>query len=298
MKNLIIVTGGAGFVGSNLIEFFINNTNFKIISLDDYSSGSRLNHIKNKRVKYIKGHTKKINKILNRYKKNIHSLFHFGEFARIYKSFKKFYKCFESNTLGSQEVFKFCLDNKIKLIYSATSASLGNKGKDKNLSPYAFTKAKNLELLENLKKWFNFKYEIVYFYNVYGPRHIRDGEMATVIGIFEKQYKKSIPLTVVNPGTQSRRFTHIADTVKICFEAWKKNKCIHYSISHKKSYSIIEVAKLFNSKIKFLPKRPGERYASALTNMSLNNKINKRFGTINLKDYIKSFIRNIKNKKL
>ena len=296
MKNLIIVTGGAGFVGSNLIEFFINNTNFKIISLDDYSSGSRLNHIKNKRVKYIKGHTKKINKILNRYKKNIHSLFHFGEFARIYKSFKKFYKCFESNTLGSQEVFKFCLDNKIKLIYSATSASLGNKGKDKNLSPYAFTKAKNLELLENLKKWFKLKYEIVYFYNVYGPRHIRTGDMATVIGIFEKQYEKNIPLTIVKPGTQSRRFTHIGDTVKVCFESWKKNKCQHYSISSKKSYSIIEVAKLFKSKTKYLSKRSGERYASALTNMSLNNKINKRFGTINLKDYITSFINNIKNK--
>jgi len=296
MKNLIIVTGGAGFVGSNLIEFFIKKTNFKIISLDDYSSGSKLNHIKNKRVKYINGHTKEIKKLLSKYKKNIHSLFHFGEFARIYQSFKKFYKCFASNTLGSQEVFKFCLDNKIKLIYSATSASLGNYGKDKNLSPYAFTKAKNLELLENLKKWFKFKYEIIYFYNVYGPRHIDNGEMATVIGIFENQYKKNIPLTVVKPGTQSRRFTHITDTIKICFEAWKKNKCKHYSISNKKSYSIIEVAKLFKSKTKYLPKRSGERYASALTNMSLNNKINKRFGTINLKDYITSFINNIKNK--
>ena len=296
MKNLIIVTGGAGFVGSNLIETLLKKTKFKIISLDNYSSGKKSNHVKSKRVKYIKENTKEIYKVLNKYKKNIHSLFHFGEFARIYQSFKKFYECFESNTLGTQEVFKFCLDNKIKLIYSATSASLGNKGKDKNLSPYAFTKAKNLELLENLKKWFKFKYEIIYFYNVYGPRQICTGDMATVIGIFENQYEKNKPLTIVKPGTQSRRFTHIADTVKVCFESWKRNKCQHYSISNKKSYSIIEVAKLFKSKTKYLPKRYGERYASALTNMSLNNKINKRFGTINLKDYITSFINNIKKK--
>ena len=294
MKNLIIVTGGAGFVGSNLIEFFIKKTNFKIISLDDYSSGSKLNHIKNKRVKYINGHTKEIKKLLSKYKKNIHSLFHFGEFARIYQSFKKFYKCFASNTLGSQEVFKFCLDNKIKLIYSATSASIGNKGMDKNLSPYAFTKSKNLELLENLKKWFKFKFEIIYFYNVYGPRHICSGEMATVIGIFERLYKKKLPLTVVKPGSQTRRFTHINDTVDVCYEAWKKNRSLHYSISNKKTYSILQVARLFGKKIKFLPNRKGERYASALTNMVFTNKVHKRFGKINLKDYIVSFIKDQK----
>ena len=295
MKKILAVTGGAGFVGSNLIEFFLKKTNFNIISIDNYSTGKKNNQINNPRVSYIKGNTKDINKILNRYKKNIHSLFHFGEFSRIYQSFKKFYECFESNSIGSKEVFKFCLDNKIKLIYSATSASLGNDGKDKNLSPYAFTKAKNLELLENLKKWFGFKYEIIYFYNVYGPKHIRSGVMATVIGIFENLYKKQLPLTVVKPGNQTRSFTHINDTIAVCFEAWKKNKCQHYSISHKKSYSILAVAKLFKSKIKYLPERAGERYASALTNMSLNNKVHKRFGKIHLKDYISSFIKK-KNK--
>ena len=295
MKKILAVTGGAGFVGSNLIEFFLKKTNLNIISIDNYSTGKKNNQINNPRVSYIKGNTKDINKILNRYKKNIHSLFHFGEFSRIYQSFKKFYECFESNSIGSKEVFKFCLDNKIKLIYSATSASLGNDGKDKNLSPYAFTKAKNLELLENLKKWFGFKYEIIYFYNVYGAKHICSGEMATVIGIFENLYKKQLPLTVVKPGNQTRSFTHINDTIAVCFEAWKKNKCQHYSISHKKSYSILAVAKLFKSKIKYLPERAGERYASALTNMSLNNKVHKRFGKIHLKDYISSFIKK-KNK--
>jgi NAD dependent epimerase/dehydratase family. len=183
------------------------------------------------------------------------------------------------------------LDNRIKLIYSATSASLGNNGRDKNLSPYAFTKAKNLELLENLKKWFNFKFEVIYFYNVYGPKQIKKGKMATVIGIFENLYEKKKPLTIVKPGSQRRRFTHIEDTIRVCFEAWKKNKCLHYSISHKKSYSIYEVGNMFKTKIVYLKPRRGERYASALTKISQNNHIIRRYGKINLKDYISSFIK-------
>ena len=291
MKNYIVVTGGAGFVGSNLIELFLKKTNKKILSIDDYSSGFTRNHIKNSRIKYLKANTSNINKTLSKYKNQIKTLFHFGEFSRIYQSFEDFNQCFESNSQGTQAVFKFCLDNKIKLIYSATSATLGNKGNDKNLSPYSFTKAKNLELLENLKKWFNFKFEVIYFYNVYGPRQIRSGKMATVIGIFENQYENRKPLTVVKPGTQTRRFTHIQDTINICYEAWVKNKCTHYSISNKKSYSIKEVALMFGGNIKLLKARPGERYASSLTNMSLNNKIIRKYGKIHLKDYITSFIK-------
>ena len=294
MKNTLIVTGGAGFVGSNLIEFLLQKTNYKIISIDNYSSGSKKNHIKSKKVYYINENTKNIQKILGKKKNQIISVFHFGEFARIFQSFSKFNQCYDSNTLGSKAVFKFCLDNKIKLIYSATSASLGNHGKDKNLSPYAFTKSKNLELLENLKKWFNFKFEVVYFYNVYGPRQIKNGDMATVIGIFEKCFEDNKPLTVVRPGSQSRRFTHISDTIKTCFEAWKNNKCLHYSISNKKSYSILQVAKMFKHKIKYLPRRQGERYASALTDFSFNNKVHKRYGKIQLKEYINYFIRDVK----
>ncbi len=291
MKNILIVTGGAGFVGSNLIKFLLKKTNYKIISIDNYSSGLKINHIKNSRVKYIKDDTKNIFSIIKNPKK-IKVVFHFGEFARIYQSFLQMEKCINSNSIGTNAVFNFCLTNKIKLIYSATSASLGNKGKDKNLSPYAFTKAKNLELLENLKKWFKFNYEIVYFYNVYGPMQISKGNMATVIGIFENSYKNNKFLPVVKPGTQSRRFTHIDDTVNVCYIAWKKNLCRHYSISHRKSYSILQVAKLFKNKIKFLPKRAGERYASKLTNMNLSNRVYKYFGKKELKDYVKEFIAN------
>jgi len=288
-KDIIIVTGGAGFVGTNLIKLLLKKTKYKIVSLDDYSSGTKLNHISSPRLKYIKGKTVNISKLI-RNNRRINSVFHFGEFARIYQSFVKMNECIDSNSVGSNAVFNFCLKNKIKLIYSATSASLGNKGNDKNLSPYAFSKAKNLELLENLKKWFNFKYEVIYFYNVYGPHQISKGQMSTVIGIFEDHFKRGEPLPVVRPGTQTRRFTHIDDTIQVCFIAWKKNLCRHYSIANKKSYSLIDVAKMFNSKIKFLPKRPGERYASALTNKNLSNRMHKYFGKIRLKDYINNFI--------
>ena len=286
MKNYLVITGGAGFVGSNLVELLLKKTDFKIISIDNYSTGNKRNHIKNKRIKYLKSNTKNITKTLKNYKSKIHSLFHFGEFSRIYQSFLQMNECINSNSIGTHEVFNFCFVNNIKLIYSATSASIGNNGFDKNLSPYAFSKAKNLEMLENLKKWYGFKYEIIYFYNVYGPRQISTGKMATVIGIFEDQFNKNKPLTIVKPGTQSRRFTHIDDTVKACYIAWKKNRCRHYSISHKKSYTIIQVAKMFNSKIKYLKVRPGERYASALTSMNLSNKVHKLFGKIQLKNYI------------
>ena len=289
-KKKILVTGGAGFVGSNLIRLLLAKTKFNIVSLDNYSSGSKKNHIKNIRLKYLNGETKDIKKNIKQPKK-INSVFHFGEFSRIYQSFLKMNECIQSNTIGTNSVFNFFLENKIKLIYSATSASLGNKGHDKNLSPYAFTKSKNLEYLENLKKWFNFRYEVIYFYNVYGPGQISTGKMATVIGIFENAFNKNKPLPVVLPGTQSRRFTHINDTIEVCYLAWKKNLSRHYSISNKQSYSILEVAKMFKSKIKYLDKRPGERYSSALTHMNLSNKVYRYFGKTKLKDYINNIIK-------
>ena len=296
MKKYIVVTGGAGFIGSNLINKLLQYTNFKILSIDNYSTGKKKNHIFNKRVKYIKSDTKKISKTLNNYKKKIKVIFHFGEFARIYQSFLKMNECIESNTIGTNEVFNFCLKNRIKLIYSATSASIGNKGNDKNLSPYAFTKAKNLEMLENLKKWFNFKYEVIFFYNVYGPRQISRGNMATVIGIFENCFKSNKPLPIVKPGSQSRRFTHIQDTIKVCYKAWKLNKNRYYSISNKKSYTILKAAKLFNHNIILLAPRKGERYASALASMSLSNKVHKNFGKISLKSYVANFVKKHRKK--
>jgi UDP-glucose 4-epimerase len=292
MRNILVVTGGAGFIGTNLVFELLKFKKFRVLSIDNYSSGLSKNHIKNKRVKYLKGSTQNIEILLKSNVGKIHSIFHFGEFARIYQSFNKINECFSSNIEGSSNVFNFALKNKIRLIYSATSASLGNKGEDMNLSPYAFSKAKNLQLLENLKKWFNFRYEVVYFYNVYGERQICKGDMATVVGIFEDHFLRGKKLPVVKPGTQVRRFTHVFDTVKACIFAWKENKCKHYSIASNQSYSIIELAKLFKSKINYLPMRKGERFASALTKMNLNNKIIRLNAKIKLKDYVSNFLSN------
>ena len=293
MKEYIIVTGGAGFVGSNLIKFLLQKTKNKIISLDNYSSGSARNHIKNKRVQYINSNTCFISDKLDKLKSKIKVIFHFGEFARIHQSFINIRACFNSNISGTSEVFYFCLKNKIKIIYSATSASLGNKGSDQNLSPYAFTKSKNLQLLSQLHKWFGLSYEALYFYNVYGPGHIKEGEMATVIGIFEKQYEQKIPLTVVRPGTQSRKFTHIDDTVRGCLYAWKQNNNRHYSLSNMRSYTVLQVAKLFSKNIKMIPRKLGERKKSAIIKKIGKEKIFLLPCKTKLSYYIKEFKKNL-----
>lgn len=289
MKNIIIVTGGAGFVGSNLIELLLNRTSDRIISLDDYSVGTKKNHINSSRVNYLKGNTLDFFKHFNKIKKKIKVIFHFAEFSRIFQSFENVQKCFNSNISGTQEVIKFCLDNKIKIIYSATSASLGNNQEDQHLSPYAYSKSVNMNLIINLNKWFGFKYEIIYFYNVYGPRQITDSKMSAVIGIFCEQYANKKPLTVVYPGKQSRMFTHVKDTVDGCFLAWKKNKNQLYSISSSKSYSIKEVAELFSKNIKFIKEREGERFKSTLISSIRGKKIIDLVGKIELEDYINDF---------
>jgi UDP-glucose 4-epimerase len=290
MKNIIIVTGGAGFIGSNLIKYLIKNTKFNIISLDNYSSGELKNHVNNLKVKYIKGDNKDISKILSKYKNKIHVIFHFGEFSRIFMSFKYYKDCFNSNLQASFKVIDFANDNNIKIIYSATSSALGNDGNDQNLSPYAWSKTKNIELIRNYNKWFGLKYELVYFYNVYGPGQILNSKMAALIGIFETQYKKNKPLTVVKPGSQKRDFTHIDDIVNGCFLAWKKGLNKEYMLGTNRTFSIIEIAKMFNRKIKFLPSRRGDRFGSIMK----NNNAKKILGykaTRDIKNYIKDFIR-------
>ena len=291
-KNIILITGGAGFIGSSLINYFTKNKyKYKIISLDNYSSGSIKNHIKSKNVKYIKGDNKDIDRLLKNVKKNIKVIFHFGEFSRIFQSFKNYKKCLEYNIHNSFRVIQFAKDNNIKIIYSATSSNLGNKGKDEDLSPYAWSKSKNIELIKNYSKWFGLKYELIFFYNVYGPGQILNSPMSAVIGIFEELYKKNKPLTIVKPGSQRRDFTHINDIVRGCILAWKKGEQSEYMLGTKRTYSIIQIAKMFKTKIKYVPSRPGERFGSTIP----NNNAKKILGykaKIDIKDYIKDFIKN------
>ena len=289
MKNTIVVTGGAGFIGSNLIKYLLKKTNLKIISIDNYSTGKTKNHIDHKNIMYINGENINISKILKKSKKKIKVIFHFGEFSRIFQSFIKTKECLNSNINNSFEVINFASENKIQIIYSATSSALGNNGKDQNQSPYAWTKTKNIELIKNYSEWFNLKYELVFFYNVYGPKQITDGPMSALIGIFESQYKKEVPLTVVKPGLQRRDFTHVDDIVHGCYLAWTKGKQNEYMLCTNKTYSILEIAKMFGSKFKFLKSRPGDRFGSVKS----NNNAKKILGYTakkDIKSYIKDFV--------
>jgi len=289
MKNIIIITGGAGFIGSNLIKYLLKKTQFKIISIDNYSTGTKKNHFNHRNIKYIKSDNIKISKILKTFRNKIKVIFHFGEFSRIYQSFLDTKKCLDSNIHNSFEVINFAKDNKIKIIYSATSSNLGNNGKDQNSSPYAWSKSKNIELIKNYSKWFGLKYEILFFYNVYGPGQINTGKMATIVGIFETQYKNKKPLTIVKPGSQIRDFTHIDDIIEGCYMAMKKGKNNEYMLSSGKKYSILQIARMFNVKHKFIPIRPGDRADSTI----LNNNASKILGfkaKKNIKKYIKEFI--------
>jgi UDP-glucose 4-epimerase len=289
MKNIIIVTGGAGFIGSNLIKYLLKKTKFKIISIDNYSTGTIKNHIIEKNVRYIKSENINITKKLKLYKKKIKVIFHFGEFSRIYQSFLKPKECLNSNINNSFEVINFAKENKIKIIYSATSSALGNNGKDENLSPYAWAKTKNIELIKNYSKWFGLRYELLYFYNVYGPSQILNGPMSAVIGIFETQFKKKLPLTVVKPGTQKRDFTHIDDIINGCYLAFKKGKQNEYMLGTRKQYTVLQIAKMFKTKIKFLPTRDGDRSVSSMTNGNALSQLGYK-PKIDIKNYIKQFI--------
>ena len=258
MKKNILVTGGAGFIGSNLIEFLSKNKSNSVYSLDCYFTGSKDNHIQN--VNYFEGYTWDVFDIFNDIKFDI--IFHFGEYSRIVKSFDDINFVSESILKGTPKILEFARKNKAKLIYSASSSKFGNDGRDENLSPYAWMKSKMVELIKNYNNWFNLDYEICYFFNVYGPRQIYEGEYSTVIAIFERQFLNNQKLTVVKPGTQSRDFTHVNDIVTGLIKASEINSNHEWHLRSGINYSIIEVAEFFTKNWVFINERKGERFTS------------------------------------
>jgi UDP-glucose 4-epimerase len=258
----VLITGGAGFIGSNLIDKLVTNyPEIEIDVLDNYFTGSEGNHYLSNNVTYLNGSTWDIDTYFKS-TKQFDVVFHFGEYSRIDTSFDDVEYVMKSNLYGTTKILDYCRKYGTKLIYSASSSKFGNNGKDENLSPYAWTKSKMVELIKNYNKWYGLQYEICYFFNVYGPNQITKGDYATVIGIFERQYKNNEPLTVVEPGTQSRDFTHVYDVVEGVIKTVNMNMNREWVLRSGVSHNIIDVAKMFTENIIMLPERRGERFTS------------------------------------
>lgn len=262
-KNNILVTGGAGFIGSHLCERLAQDDGNQVFSLDNYLMGSVANHVSN--VEYIEGCVSDINKLVG-FKPDI--IYHLGEYSRVEQSFKDISTVWESNMIGTFNVLEFVRKSSSKIIYAGSSTKFGDGGLGRFSSPYAWTKASNTDLVINYGKWFNIPYAITYFYNVYGPREIRDGEYATIVAKFTKLMKERKPLTVVSPGTQERNFTHIYDVIDALILVGKDAIGDGFGIGNRQTYSILELAKLFGGEIEMIPERAGNRMTADLITQS------------------------------
>lgn len=257
MIKKVLVTGGAGFIGSHLCEKLLNSGMCEVFSLDNYFTGNENNHIKG--VNYIRGNTSEIEKLIS-FKPNL--IYHLGEYSRVEQSFEDIEKVWRFNKDGIFAVLEFCRKTGAKIIYAGSSTKFGVGGLGRDQSPYAWTKASNTELVINYSKWFNISYAITYFYNVYGPREISKGKYATLIALFKELKKANMPLSVVSPSTQKRNFTHVDDIINGLLLVGEKGIGDDYGIGNDESYSILEIANLFGGDIIMLPERKGNRLSA------------------------------------
>ena len=282
-KKTILVTGGAGFIGSNLIERLVKDPSNRVISLDNYFTGSRENHIPG--AEYREGHTKDIEKLIP---ETPDIVYHLGEYSRVEQSFADMPIVWESNKTGTFAVLEFCRKNNTKIIYAGSSTKFGDGGLGRDQSPYAWTKASNTELVRNYGAWFGLPYAITYFYNVYGTREISSGPYATLIALFKEKIKKHEPLTVVTPGTQVRNFTHVDDIVNGLILVGEKGEGDDYGLGSEEGYSILDIAKMFGGEVVMIPERKGNRMSASVELSRSKNELGwhteKRIA-----DYIKQF---------
>ncbi|MEU6718024.1 NAD-dependent epimerase/dehydratase family protein [Nonomuraea sp. NPDC046802] len=257
----VLVTGGAGFIGSNLIRRMVDrNFAAEVVSIDNYHTGSPRNHVPDGRVRYLKGNTMEIAELWDEHDLGLIPLvFHLGEYARVAQSFEEHDRVWEFNVLGTKEVTRVCRERGARLVYAASSSKFGGGGANEHLSPYAWTKAKNVEYIRNIGRWYGLDYVITYFYNAYGPGQISTGPYATVIGIFEEQFRSGQPLTVVEPGTQTRDFTHVSDIVDGLLLCAAKGQGDGYALGRAEEHRLIDVARMFGDAVLMLPLRRGER---------------------------------------
>ncbi len=284
MPKTILVTGGAGHVGSHVIEQLVANSGNRVISLDNYFNGSKQNHIIG--AEYRRGHTKNISKLVP---EKIDVIYHLGEYARISPSFDDIEQVYDMNIIGTFAVLEYCRQNKVgKLVYAASSTKFAIEGNGRHQNPYSFTKATNVDLVNDYGAWYDLPYAICYFYNAFGPRERGEGKYATLIAKFQKQYLDGKPFTVVKPGTQKRNFTYVGDLARGIILVGEKGHGDGYSLNNVRGYSIIEIAKSFGGTIDYV-----DGYSGRSDSGSIPTKARNEIGwdtTVDVIDYIKNFV--------
>jgi UDP-glucose 4-epimerase len=288
MPKTILVTGGAGFIGSHLCEALVRDPENRVFALDNYSTGSKANHIPG--VTYLEGDTRDIAKLVDFVPDR---LFHLGEYSRTSQSFEEPEKTWRHNAEGTFAVLEFCRTRGVKkILYAGSSTKQADGGDGRNQSPYAWTKAANTELIQRYHEWFGLPFVTVYFYNVYGGREIQDGPYATLIGIWKRLRREGKPLGVVSPGTQYRSFTHVDDIVRGILLAMEKGNGDGYCLGPKEMHTIREVAELFGGEIVMLPEKPGDRKNVSIDLSKTEEELGWR-AQIRLQDHIAEYLKSL-----
>lgn len=262
-KKTILVTGGAGFIGSHLCERLAKDPSNHVISLDNYFTGSKENHVAG--VEYREGHTKDIEKHIP---ETPDIIYHLGEYSRVEKSFEEPELVFDLNLMGTLSVLSYWKKNHCKLVYAGSSTKQASVREDgvngRDLSPYTWAKAANSDLVSNFGRWYDLSYVVTYFYNVYGPRERSVHERGTFIETCRQNYVQGMPHKIASPGTQTRAFTHVDDTVTGIVLAGEKGINDEYGISAKEVYSLLDVARMFGGEIEMMPQKQSTRSMGAV----------------------------------
>lgn len=283
-QRTILVTGGAGHVGSHLVELLVADERNRVISLDNYSNGSRANHIAG--AEYRDGHTRDIERLVP---ESPDVVYHLGEYARIAPSFEDVRDVYDLNIVGTFAVAEFCRTRRVKkLVYAASSTRFAIEGDGRHQNPYSFSKATNVDLINDYGRWYKLPCAICYFYNAFGPRERGDGRYGTVIAKFEQQYLRGEPLTVVRPGTQRRAFTYVADLARGMALVGNKGKGDGFSLGVTRTHSILQIAKAFGGPIRFVSGYPGRAEAK---NFPRKARALGWKPTLDVMDYIRDFVK-------
>lgn len=288
MSKIVIVTGGAGHVGSHVIEQLVKDPENKVISLDNYFTGTTDNHIEG--AEYRKGHTKDIARLIT---ETPDIVYHLGEYARIAPSFDDVELVYDMNIVGTFSVVEYCRQKNVKLVYAASSTKFAIEGNGRNQNPYSFSKATNVDLVNNYGNWYDLDYAICYFYNAFGPREKSIGKYSTLIAKFQNQYLENIPFTIVKPGTQKRNFTYVGDLARGIIMVGEKGKGDGYALNNTKGYSVKEIAEAFGNEFVLIDGYPGRSET-----MGNPTKARDELGwetSVEIMDYIQDFVKdNIK----